>query len=334
VRTFRSLKRVPSSGRRLLATASLAALAIVGATFSGAPTASATRNVFDSAAARNVSATALGIDADALAPIRASTAPAPATSPSPAGTPAPTPPSTPTPAPTTPKPTTPPVDSPVLKLAAARTSVPAGTAASLTVAARHANGSVLGAGVVTLQMSVKGAWKAVTTTKLAANGVAKFSVKPAATSVYRAAVAPVRSGTTTIANAAASATVTLRATKSVATQIVDYAASFKGHRYVFGAAGPKYFDCSGLVLYVFKHVTGLTLPHHAAAQIHYGKRITKAQAKPGDLVFVSGSGGIHHVAIYAGKGMWWEAPHTGSWVRLVKIWAPNPIFVRMPGVNQ
>jgi cell wall-associated NlpC family hydrolase len=328
VRTLRSLKRVPSSGRRLVATASLAAIAIIGATFSGAPTASATRDVLDSAATRNVSAAALGVNADALTPTRAATSPAPTPTPAAAA------PATPLPAPVTPSPTTPPVDKPTLKLAAAATSVPAGSFASLTLTAKHANGSAITAGTVALQQSVQGAWKTVTSAKIAANGVAKFSVKPATTSVYRATVAPVVSGSTTLATAAASAAVTLKATKSIGQQIVDYAATFKGHKYVFGAAGPKYFDCSGLVLYVYKHVLGMTLPHHAADQIHYGKRITRAQAKPGDLVFVSGSAGIHHVAIYTGNGMWWEAPHTGSWVRHVKIWTSHPIFVRMPGVNQ
>ena len=106
------------------------------------------------------------------------------------------------------------------------------------------------------------------------------------------------------------------------------AAKEKGHPYVFGAAGPKYFDCSGLVKYVFAKF-GINLPHHANDMKHYGMQVSEKDAKPGDLVFVFSGSFAHHVAIYAGNGTWWEAPHTGACVRLVKIWSSNIEFRRI-----
>jgi uncharacterized protein YfaT (DUF1175 family) len=62
------------------------------------------------------------------------------------------------------------------------------------------------------------------------------------------------------------------------------------------------------------------------------KHISRKDARPGDLIFVhNGSGYVHHVAIYAGNGTWWEAPHTGSWVRHVKIWSNKIEFRRLVG---
>ncbi len=80
--------------------------------------------------------------------------------------------------------------------------------------------------------------------------------------------------------------------------------------------------------YVFAQF-GINLPHHANDMKHYGVRVSEKDAKPGDLVFVFSGSFAHHVAIYAGNGTWWEAPHTGSWVRHVKIWSSDIEFRRV-----
>jgi peptidoglycan DL-endopeptidase CwlO len=85
-----------------------------------------------------------------------------------------------------------------------------------------------------------------------------------------------------------------------------------GVPYVWGGATPKGFDCSGLVMWLYaKH--GIALPHFAASQYHLGPLITRAQLRPGDLVFFHDLG---HVAVYIGDGWVVAAPHTGDWVRM------------------
>jgi cell wall-associated NlpC family hydrolase len=111
-------------------------------------------------------------------------------------------------------------------------------------------------------------------------------------------------------------------------EIVTTAAKQKGKPYRFGADGPNSFDCSGLVKYVFSKY-GIKLPHNSSAQLGYGKRVSKNNAKPGDLVFVMSGSHATHVAIYAGNGTWWEAPHTGARVRHVKIWSTNVQYRRI-----
>ncbi|WP_421120444.1 C40 family peptidase [Aquihabitans daechungensis] len=64
------------------------------------------------------------------------------------------------------------------------------------------------------------------------------------------------------------------------------------------------FDCSGLTYYAWKQA-GVTLPRSSSAQYSWTKRISRADLKPGDLVFYSSSrstGSISHVALYAGSG--------------------------------
>lgn len=86
-------------------------------------------------------------------------------------------------------------------------------------------------------------------------------------------------------------------------KLLTTAKSFLGQPYVYGAAGPYGFDCSGFTLYVFKKV-GINLPHLASAQAKYGTRVDKSELKPGDLLFFGyhGSSTIEHVGIYVGNG--------------------------------
>ncbi|MEI9907470.1 MAG: C40 family peptidase [Actinomycetota bacterium] len=86
-----------------------------------------------------------------------------------------------------------------------------------------------------------------------------------------------------------------------------------GDRYVFGAAGLVYWDCSGLTMMAYRQA-GVSLPHSAAAQSNYGKRVPLNQLMPGDIVFFGSP--ISHNGIYLGGGRMVDAPHTGARVRV------------------
>ena len=94
-----------------------------------------------------------------------------------------------------------------------------------------------------------------------------------------------------------------------------------GDRYVYGAAGPTLWDCSGLTMRAFG-TAGVSLPHSAAAQARHGKRIALNQLKPGDLVFFGRNRYISHVGIYISKGRMVNAPKPGSQVKIMKF-TPN-----------
>lgn len=89
---------------------------------------------------------------------------------------------------------------------------------------------------------------------------------------------------------------------SAASKVLAEVASLAGRPYVWGAAGPRAFDCSGLVQYVMAHAAHRHLPHSAAAQYADAHHVSKAAVRPGDLVFFSSGGHVYHVGIYAGHG--------------------------------
>jgi len=89
-----------------------------------------------------------------------------------------------------------------------------------------------------------------------------------------------------------------------------------GSKYVFGAAGMIYWDCSGLTMRALG-AAGISVPHSAAAQSQYGKYVPLNQARPGDLLFFGQP--ISHVGIYFGGGQMLDAPHSGARVRIEKF---------------
>jgi cell wall-associated NlpC family hydrolase len=103
-------------------------------------------------------------------------------------------------------------------------------------------------------------------------------------------------------------------------QAVAIAKRYLGIPYVWGGSTPAGgFDCSGLVMYVYKQL-GITLDHYAAWQYLEGKRIAPANLEPGDLVFFEPKAdGPGHVGMYVGDGKMINAPHTGDVVRIVSI---------------
>ena len=86
-----------------------------------------------------------------------------------------------------------------------------------------------------------------------------------------------------------------------------------GDRYVFGADGMVYWDCSGLTMRAFQ-TAGVNLPHSSAAQSRMGKSIAFNKKHPGDLLFFGRP--ISHVGIYIGGGKMVHAPRSGSRVKI------------------
>ena len=94
---------------------------------------------------------------------------------------------------------------------------------------------------------------------------------------------------------------------------VEWAYKELGKPYVWGAAGPNSFDCSGLTQYVWAKA-GVYLDHYTGSQWNEGQHVSRDQLQPGDLVFFGSD--LHHVGIYIGNGNMIEAPHTGADVRI------------------
>jgi cell wall-associated NlpC family hydrolase len=101
-------------------------------------------------------------------------------------------------------------------------------------------------------------------------------------------------------------------TRAPRSEVVNIAKKYLGAPYRWGAAGPNSFDCSGFTMFVYRQV-GVSLPHSSRAQINCGQRVSRADIKPGDLVFFGSP--IHHVGLYVGGGQMIHAPHSGSTVR-------------------
>lgn len=124
-----------------------------------------------------------------------------------------------------------------------------------------------------------------------------------------------------------SAPASAASTSTRATAVIHVVAKQKGKPYHYGADGPRSFDCSGLVQYVYKKA-GKKIGRTSGAQLK-GKHIAKKKKKKGDiLVFIKG-GRAYHSAIYAGKGKMWEAQRTGTRVGKHKIWSSGYV-VRRP----
>jgi cell wall-associated NlpC family hydrolase len=94
---------------------------------------------------------------------------------------------------------------------------------------------------------------------------------------------------------------------------VAYAKAQVGKSYVYGAAGPDSFDCSGLTMMAWQQA-GVSLPHSSSAQYAAGQKISESELKPGDLVFYYSP--ISHVGIYIGNGQIANALNPGSGVQI------------------
>jgi len=95
-----------------------------------------------------------------------------------------------------------------------------------------------------------------------------------------------------------------------------YAVKQIGDNYVWGAAGPIRWDCSGLTMRAYEQA-GVRLPHSSRAQYGYGRSVSRGSLLPGDLIFFGSP--ISHVGIYIGKGQMVHAPRPGARVQIAKF---------------
>jgi cell wall-associated NlpC family hydrolase len=209
---------------------------------------------------------------------------------------------------------------------------------------------------VRLEESAGTKWKTIGGALVNVDGSVTFTVKPAASAKYRLSYAgvrtlgasvstvqtvtvkfpppaPVRTTRASTTSSWAPAGVSQigsnhRAGSGTGAAVVAAAAGQSGKPYVFAAAGPNAFDCSGLTMFVYAQF-GVHLPHLADSQKNYGSPVSAADAAPGDLmIFLSGGYG-YHVAIYAGGNQMYDAPHAGATVGRHTIWSTNVIFRRL-----
>ncbi|MEU6464522.1 NlpC/P60 family protein [Streptomyces sp. NPDC046976] len=103
---------------------------------------------------------------------------------------------------------------------------------------------------------------------------------------------------------------------SRAAAAVAYAFAKLGSPYVWGATGPHSFDCSGLVQAAYRSA-GVSLPRTTYAQIDAGRRVSRSELRPGDLVFFYS--GVSHVGLYIGNGRMIHAPNPSAPVRVAPI---------------
>jgi cell wall-associated NlpC family hydrolase len=99
-----------------------------------------------------------------------------------------------------------------------------------------------------------------------------------------------------------------------------------GLPYVWAAAGPDSFDCSGLTMWAWAHA-GVSLPHFSGAQYASTTHVSMADLQPGDLVFEADTGA--HVAMYIGGGQIIASPHTGTVVQIQPL-SSNYVLASRP----
>ena len=120
---------------------------------------------------------------------------------------------------------------------------------------------------------------------------------------------------------------------SGAAAAIAFARAQIGDPYVWAAAGPDAWDCSGLTMGAWA-AGGKSLPHYSVAQYEASTPVAPSDLQPGDLVFWGSSSSpssIYHVALYAGDGMVLNAPRTGRTVTEESMYAwRTPDFYARP----
>jgi peptidoglycan DL-endopeptidase CwlO len=109
---------------------------------------------------------------------------------------------------------------------------------------------------------------------------------------------------------------------------VHFAMAQIGKPYVYGAAGPSAYDCSGLTMAAWGSA-GVGLPHSSSAQYGSGTHISPSQLQPGDLVFYYSP--ISHVGMYIGNGMIVNAENPSAGIRVTGLYSMPFVGAVRPG---
>jgi peptidoglycan DL-endopeptidase CwlO len=102
---------------------------------------------------------------------------------------------------------------------------------------------------------------------------------------------------------------------TVGEEALRWALTRRGYPYVWGAAGPYAFDCSGLVVWSYDQI-GIHLEHYTGDLWNEGIHVSRGQLEPGDLLFFYG---LDHVGIYIGGDEMVDAPDFGQDVMVQQI---------------
>ncbi|MCS6712281.1 C40 family peptidase [Brachybacterium sp. EF45031] len=115
---------------------------------------------------------------------------------------------------------------------------------------------------------------------------------------------------------------TSKSTSGSGSAIVDRARSVVGTDYQWAGNSPREgFDCSGLVQYAYQ-AAGIDLPHFSGSIVDGGRKISRSQLQPGDIVYYPG-----HVAIYVGDGKIIDASRSKDEVVERNIWGSPSGYV-------
>ncbi len=131
--------------------------------------------------------------------------------------------------------------------------------------------------------------------------------------------ASANSGPTTTAVAAAPAAAPTQAAQAA----VNTALAQQGKPYVWAAAGPNSYDCSGLTQFAYR-AAGIALPHSSSMQSRIGTPVALSALQPGDLLFFYSP--VSHVGMYIGNGQMVHASTAGQPVKVVNL-------ASMPGLT-
>ncbi|XVV15262.1 C40 family peptidase [Actinoplanes sp. CA-131856] len=202
-----------------------------------------------------------------------------------------------------------------------------GRSVKITVTYRNpANGALVTSGTVRLQAHRNGKWVTWAARNLNRGGTASFTAVPKVTGYFR---------TTYTGNAVFAGHVgrkikvtVVRPSSSRGAKVLAEARKHVGKLYLYGAAGPHRFDCSGYTMYVYRKAIGVKLPHKADSQQRYGRGVSKSAKQPGDLLISRRGSYGYHAAIYAGNGYMYDSPHSGSRISKRKIFSANYVVRR------
>jgi peptidoglycan DL-endopeptidase CwlO len=106
---------------------------------------------------------------------------------------------------------------------------------------------------------------------------------------------------------------------NIGSKVAQIACGKIGSPYIFGAEGPNNFDCSGITKWAWAQATGgrVNLYHYTVTQFNTTQRVSRANLRPGDLIFWFSD--MHHMGMYVGGGFAVHAPQPGESLKMAPM---------------